>query len=53
MVLNFLLPWSQLNLFSLSSKQQKYLANLNILLEFVTYFEYEKTKKRYWIGEYY
>ena len=47
MVLDFLLPWSRLNLFPLSLEHQKHLANLNIPLEAVTYFEYGKTEKGY------
>ena len=52
MVSDFLLPWSQLNLFPLLSEKQKHLADLNIPLEAVTYFEYWKTEKGYWTGEY-
>ena len=51
MVSDFLLPWLRLNLFSLSSEQQKHLADLNIPLEAVTYFEYGKTEEGYWTGE--
>ena len=49
---NFLLPWSQLNLFFLFSQQQKKLADFEISLEAVTYFEYGKIEEGYWTGEY-
>lgn len=48
MILDFLLSWSQLNLFFLLPQQQKDLANSSIPLETATYFEYSKIKKRYW-----
>lgn len=51
MVSNFFLQWSQLNFFSLFFTKPKHLANLNILFETVTYFEYGKTKKKYWTGK--
>ncbi len=51
MVSDFLLPWSRLNLFSLSPQQQKDLACSGIPTEAVTHFEYGKTKERYWTGE--
>ena len=51
MVSDFLLPWSQLTLFSLPFEQLKYLTNSNIPLEAVTYFEYGNTKEKYWTGE--
>ena len=47
MISDFLLSWSQLNLFSLLLEQQKHLANSNILLEAVTYFEYGKIEEKY------
>ena len=50
-VLDFLLPWSRLNLSSLSSEKPKKLANLGISFEAVTYFEYRKIEEGYWIGE--
>ena len=47
MVSDFLLPWSRLNLSSLSPQQQEDLASSGILTEAVTYFEYEKTEEGY------
>lgn len=38
-------------MFSLPFKLQKYLANLNILLETRIYFKYGKTKEGYFIGK--
>ena len=52
MVLDFLLPWSRLNLFSLPLEQQKHLADSNNLLKTMTYFKYGKTEEGYWTGEY-
>ncbi len=51
MVSNFLLPWSKLNLLSLSSQQQEDLASSRILTEAVTYFDYRKIEERYLIRE--
>lgn len=48
MVSDFLLPWSQLNLLSLSSEKQDELASLGVPLEAVTYFEYGKIEEGYW-----
>lgn len=48
MILDFLFPWSQLNLLSLLSKKQQELANLGIRLKTATYFEYEEIDERYW-----
>ena len=42
MVSNFLLPWSQLNLHSLSDQAQHELASSGVLLEAVEFFEYGK-----------
>lgn len=50
-ILDFLLPWSHLNLFSLSTQQQEDLAKSGVPLEAATYFEYRKTKEWYWAGE--
>lgn len=47
-ILDFLFPWSQLNLLSLLSKKQEELANLVICLKTATYFEYEEIEERYW-----
>lgn len=47
-ILDFLFPWSQLNLLSLLSKKQEELANLGIRLKTATYFEYEEIEERYW-----
>lgn len=51
MVSDFLLPWSKLNLLSLSLQQQENLANSGISLKADTYFEYDKTEERYWTEE--
>ncbi len=51
MVSDFLLPWSRLNLLSLSPQQQKNLASSGISTETVTYFEYGKIEEGYWTGE--
>ncbi len=50
MVSDFPLPWSKLNFLSLSPQQQKDLASSGIPTEAVTYFEYGKTKEKYWTG---
>ena len=49
--MDFLLPWSQLNLCSLPLQQQKDLANSSVPFEAATYFEYSKIEEGYWIGE--
>ena len=51
MVSDFLLPWSRLNLLSLSPQQQEDLASSGIPAEAVIYFEYGKTEEGYWTGE--
>lgn len=51
MVSDFLLPWSRLNLFSLSSQRQEELTNSGILSEAVIFFEYGKMEEGYWTGE--
>lgn len=51
MVSDFLLPWLKLNLLSLSSQKQEELVNLRVPRKAVTYFEYKKSEKGYWIGE--
>ncbi len=40
MISDFLLPWSRLNLLSLSPQEQEALASSGIPTEAVTYFEY-------------
>lgn len=52
MVLNFLLLWSRLNLFSLFLQQEKDQANSGISFEATTYFEYGKIKKGYQTKKY-
>ena len=47
MVSDFFLLWSRLNLASLPHEKQKELAELSILFEAVTYFEYAKIEKGY------
>ena len=51
MVLDFLLPWSRLNLLPLLPQQQEDLASSGIPLKAVTYFDYGKTEEGYWTGE--
>ena len=51
MVSDFLLPWSQLNLLSLSDTDQNELVSSEIPLEAVEYFEYGKNNDGYWKGE--
>ena len=51
MVSDFLLPWSRLNLFSLSPEKQQELATQGVPLEAAVYFEYGKTDDGYWTGE--
>ena len=51
MVSDIFLPWSQLNLLSLSSEKQDRLVSLGVPFEAVTFFEYGKMEERYWIGE--
>ena len=51
-VSDFLLPWSRLNLLSLSHQQQEELVNSGVILETATYFEYGKMKEGYWTREY-
>ena len=51
MVSDFRLPWSRLNLFSLTPGRQEELANSGVSTEAVTYFEYGKTKEGYWTGK--
>lgn len=51
MMLDFLLPWSQLNLLLLPPQRQKELVSSDIPLEAVTYFEYGKMEESYWTGE--
>ncbi len=51
MVSDFLLPWSRLNLLSLSHQQQEKLVNLGVSPEAATYFEYGKMEEGYWTGE--
>ena len=51
MVSDFLLPWSRLNLLSLPPQKQENLASSGMVIEAVPYFEYRKTKERYWTGE--
>ena len=50
-VSDFLLPWSQLNLFSFPSQQQTDLVNSGIPLEAATYFQYGKMEEGYWTGK--
>ena len=50
MVLDFLLPWSRLNLASLPPEKQKKLAKLGLPFEAAIYFEYGKMEERYWTG---
>lgn len=50
-VSDFLLPWSRLDLFSLFHTRQEELANLDIPLEAVEFFEYGKNNDGYWNGE--
>lgn len=51
MVFDFLLPWSRLNLLSLSDTDQNELVSSGIPLEVVEYFEYGKNNDGYWKGE--
>ena len=51
MVSDFLLPWSQLNLHSLSDQAQHELASSGVPLEAVEFFEYGKNNEGYWTGE--
>ncbi len=51
MISDFLLPWSRLNLLSLSHQQQEDLASSGIPTEAVTYFEYRMTEEGYWNGK--
>lgn len=51
MVSDFLLPWSQLNLFSLSAARQKELVSSGIPSEAAEFFEYGKNNNGYWRGE--
>ena len=52
MLSDFLLPWSRLNLLSLSLEKQQKLASSGIFLKAVTYFEYGKMEEGYWTGNY-
>lgn len=47
-------PWyySRLNLFLLTPKWLKKLANFEVLIEVVIYFKYRKTEERYLIDKY-
>ena len=47
MVSDFLLPWSRLNLASLSPEKQKKLAELGMPFEAAIYFEYGKMEEGY------
>ena len=51
MVSYFLLPWSRLNLLSLSHQQQEELVNSGVPLEAANYFIYGKMEEGYWTGE--
>ena len=51
MVSDFLLPWSQLNLFSLSQIAQNKLVNSGVPREAAEFFEYGKNNDEYWRGE--
>ncbi len=48
---DFLLPWSRLNLLSLSSEKQEKLVNSGVPREAITYFEYGKSEEGYWTRE--
>lgn len=50
-VLNFLLPWSRLNLAFFPLEKQKELAELGIPFEAATYFEYGKIEEGYLTGK--
>ena len=52
MVSDFLLPQSQLNLFSLLPQQQKTLANFGIPFKTTIYLEYGKIEEKYQTKEY-
>lgn len=51
MVSDFLLPWSRLNLFSLSNERQLELTNSGIPAEAAVYFEYGSGNEGYWTGD--
>lgn len=51
MVLDFLFPWSWLNLLSLLLEKQQELASSSISLTVVTYFKYDKIEEGYWTGK--